>query len=73
MLLDQVVSTVNSVTLLMLVYASFSGSVVVVVIVSATLEDVDVYRLLFGIVRATKYLLSRELLSNDCVPIATFG
>lgn len=71
MLLDQVASAINSVTLLMLVYASFSGSVVV--IVSATLEDVDVYRLLFGIVRATKYLLSRELLSNDCVPIATFG
>lgn len=73
MLLDQVVSTINSVTLLMLVYASFSGSVVVVVIVSATLEDVDVYRPLFAIVRAIRYLLSRELLSNDCVPIATFG
>ena len=71
MLLDQVVSTINSVTLLMLVYASFSGSVVV--IVSATLEDVDVYRPLFAIVRAIRYLLSRELLSNDCVPIATFG
>ena len=69
MLLDQVVSTVNSVTLLMLVYASFSGSVVV--IVSATLEDIYTPTIWYRTCDEIPPL--RELLSNDCVPIATFG